>query len=119
LRVNERYDVAPVARCYRRVVARDDRAGEVAGVGVGTAALGAVATMPVMERPMLDRLDGRLVFSVTPQPDGTFVFTEGCDNYFSVTLTTAEVLQLAGELCALALNVAGRSTRAASPPPPL
>lgn len=55
-----------------------------------------------MDTPILDRLKERQVFSIEETRQATFIFCEGCDNYFSETLTKAEILALAEELIALA-----------------
>ena len=50
---------------------------------------------------ILERLEDRRIFKVTPREDGNFNFAEQCDDCFEIMLTPAEVRQLIKELEAL------------------
>ena len=54
--------------------------------------------MKLIETPILDKLSEERIFDVTKNSDGTFNLVEGCDNYFSINLTPAELMQLTVEL---------------------
>ncbi len=51
---------------------------------------------------MLDWMKDHSIFCVSKEADGLFHFTEACDNYFTLPLSKAQVLQLADELKQLA-----------------
>lgn len=54
--------------------------------------------------PMLKKLCGKKIFSVTQEGEG-FLFNEECDHWFAVTLTAEEVKTLGMELVEMAESV--------------
>lgn len=52
--------------------------------------------------PLLDRIGADRVFDVYRTHDGQFEIIEGCDGYFSITLTADEMRHLGQELIAAA-----------------
>ena len=48
--------------------------------------------------PMLTILDDARIFTIEETTDGTFMFSENCDNYFFVELNKIEVNKLCAEI---------------------
>lgn len=51
-----------------------------------------------MKNEILDLMSEERIFDVSKTDSGDFEFTEGCDNYFQLTLTPAQLMQLTVEL---------------------
>jgi hypothetical protein len=61
----------------------------------------------MINTPTLDKLANKNIFFVSYEDEkaSDFVFVDGCDNYYSVTLTAGEVKTLASELLAITATV--------------